>query len=176
MSAVSAESDPYEILQVNRSAEPEVIRAAYRALAAKWHPDRGPSPDRMISINGAWQILGDPRRRAEHDASSAMPAVPGPVPSHREPGGTGIPIRRPHDEPPSDSLIDFGRYAGWRVSALVEHDPDYAVWLARTPIGRRLSAEIDAALVRREAQAAALAPPPPQPRRSFLRRRLVEAR
>jgi len=32
--------DPYRILQVAPSAEQEVIQAAYRALALKYHPDR----------------------------------------------------------------------------------------------------------------------------------------
>ncbi|MEX1169585.1 MAG: J domain-containing protein, partial [Chloroflexota bacterium] len=56
--------DPYEILQVQRSALPEVVRAAYRALAWKYHPDRGAPSDRMVAINEAWRILGNPVRRA----------------------------------------------------------------------------------------------------------------
>lgn len=58
----------------------------------------------------------------------------------------------------SGSVLDFGRYSGWTVGALVDHDPNYLGWLARTPIGRRLAPEINAALERRAAETAALQP------------------
>lgn len=49
----------------------EVIRAAYRVLAQKHHPDVNPSPDAarvMQLLNEAWEVLSDERRRAAHDA------------------------------------------------------------------------------------------------------------
>jgi curved DNA-binding protein CbpA len=52
--------DLYEVLQVDRGAEPEVIRAAYRALARRNHPDFGGDARRMATINEAWNVLGDP--------------------------------------------------------------------------------------------------------------------
>jgi hypothetical protein len=60
----------YDNLKVARNAPTEVIRAAYRALAQKHHPDVNISPDSarvMRLLNEAWAILGDPQRRAEHD-------------------------------------------------------------------------------------------------------------
>jgi curved DNA-binding protein CbpA len=71
------EHDPYKILQVDHEAEDEVIQAAYRRLAQKYHPDRSPGPDaaaRMVAINAAWDILRDPARRAEHDRKRSAPA------------------------------------------------------------------------------------------------------
>ena len=62
-------------------------------------------------------------------------------------------------------MLDFGRYAGWTVGSLVDQDPDYLEWLARTPIGRRLSNEIDAALALRAAELAAHPAGEPEPRR-----------
>ena len=62
--------DPYEILQVSRNAEPEVIEAAYRRLARKYHPDinnESYSSDRMLRINWAYDILSDPIRRSRYD-------------------------------------------------------------------------------------------------------------
>lgn len=53
-----------------RTAPTEVIRAAYRALAQKYHPDVSVSADServMKILNEAWAILGDPQLRAEHD-------------------------------------------------------------------------------------------------------------
>ena len=60
----------YEILQVKDFAEPEVIKASYKALSMKYHPDinKAASPDIMVSINEAYEILKDPNRKAAYDA------------------------------------------------------------------------------------------------------------
>lgn len=65
-------SDPYKVLQVDPEAEAEVIEAAYRRLARKYHPDVSPDPEsnqKMIAINQAWEQLRDPVRRAAVDRS-----------------------------------------------------------------------------------------------------------
>lgn len=70
-------ADPYKVLQVDPEAEDEVIAAAYRRLARKYHPDTA-GPDaapRMAAINAAWEILGDPSRRAALDRERAVPAA-----------------------------------------------------------------------------------------------------
>lgn len=62
--------DPYKVLQVDHEAEDEVIEAAYRRLARKYHPDVATGPDaqeRMVRINQAWELLRDPVRRAAVD-------------------------------------------------------------------------------------------------------------
>lgn len=63
-------SDYYKILQVDPSAEPEVIKAAYKNLAKKYHDDHNKSKDaheRMVELNEAYECLSDPIRRAEYD-------------------------------------------------------------------------------------------------------------
>lgn len=61
----------YDNLKVARDAPPEVIRAAYKTLSQKYHPDRnGNSPEaiRVIQIiNSAYAILSNPEKRREHD-------------------------------------------------------------------------------------------------------------
>lgn len=32
---------------------------------------------------------------------------------------------------PEPDVIDFGRYAGWRIADVARHDPDYLRWLSR---------------------------------------------
>src|ERR1035437_6356523 len=61
--------DLYEILQVHPRAEAEVVRVAHRTLARKYHPEHGGDAVRMTQINDAWDVLGDPARRAGYDAS-----------------------------------------------------------------------------------------------------------
>ena len=59
--------DAYKVLQVDPEADLEVIQAAYRRLAQKYHPDRvmaGADGDvaalRMVELNAAWDQLRDP--------------------------------------------------------------------------------------------------------------------
>lgn len=64
------DEDLYEVLQVSRKAEQEVIDAAYRRLARKYHPDANPGgvdDARMKRINAAYEVLRDPESRAEYD-------------------------------------------------------------------------------------------------------------
>lgn len=61
----------YDSLKVTEDAPPEVIRAAYRALSLKYHPDRcggsAQSQRMMQSLNEAYAVLSDARRRANYD-------------------------------------------------------------------------------------------------------------
>src|SRR3981081_4494583 len=65
-------SDPslYEVLQVDRRAEPEVVEAAYRRLARKYPPDTSGLDDggrRMKELSAAYEVLRDQARRAAYD-------------------------------------------------------------------------------------------------------------
>ena len=71
---MTAQPDLYKLLQVDSEADPEVIQAAYRRLAQKFHPDLATgvgAAERMVAINGAWEVLGDPGRRAAYDRQLA---------------------------------------------------------------------------------------------------------
>jgi len=62
--------DYYEILQVHFLAEQDVIEAAYRRLAQKYHPDKNKSSaaaEKMKTINKAHDVLGDPDKRKQYD-------------------------------------------------------------------------------------------------------------
>ncbi|MGK5068023.1 Chaperone protein DnaJ [compost metagenome] len=61
----------YDNLKVARLAPQEVIRAAYKALSQKYHPDKNPGDEKaariMAILNSAYGTLSDPQRRKEHD-------------------------------------------------------------------------------------------------------------
>ncbi|HEX7382139.1 MAG TPA: J domain-containing protein [Nevskiaceae bacterium] len=65
----------YETLKVAQDAPPEVIRAAYRALSQKHHPDRHAedihAERTMQFINAAYDVLSDPVRRRDYDRQMA---------------------------------------------------------------------------------------------------------
>jgi DnaJ-class molecular chaperone len=61
----------YDNLKVARNAPPEVIRAAYKTLSQRFHPDRNAgneSSTRIFQIiSTAYEVLSDPVKRKEHD-------------------------------------------------------------------------------------------------------------
>jgi len=61
----------YEVLEVERTAAEGELKAAFRKLAMKWHPDRNPgdktSETRFKEINEAYEVLKDPDKRAAYD-------------------------------------------------------------------------------------------------------------
>jgi hypothetical protein len=70
--------DYYKILQVDPLAEAEVIDAAYRRLARKYHPDVYAGPDaseRMRELNLAYSIIGNAARRLAYDAARQREAA-----------------------------------------------------------------------------------------------------
>ena len=76
--------DYYQVLQVTPAADPEVIEAAYKRLAFKYHADRNPAPDahaRMVLINEAYETLSGVERRAAYDRDrAAWEPTAGPPP------------------------------------------------------------------------------------------------
>jgi molecular chaperone DnaJ len=62
--------DPYELLGVDRDADADAVKKAYRRLARQYHPDVNPDPeaqDRFKEISRAYEILSDPQKRAAYD-------------------------------------------------------------------------------------------------------------
>jgi curved DNA-binding protein CbpA len=101
---MTAPADPYKILQVDSEAEDEVIQAAYRRLAQKYHPDvAGPAgAERMSAINTAWELLRDPNRRAAYDRER-MAAGMRSVAGGRSSGGAADAGSKPGSVPTSDA-------------------------------------------------------------------------
>lgn len=135
--------DPYRILQVQPGADPDVVRAAYRVLARKLHPDAGAPMDpdaerRMTDLNWAYAVVRDPLRLArwESEHRRAPPPTPSQDPTHGAPRG-------PLGADGAGLRLDFGRYEGWTLGEVVRRDPDYLDWLRRHASGARYRDAID---------------------------------
>jgi curved DNA-binding protein CbpA len=131
--------DAYQVLNVRQDAHEVVVRAAFRALAALYHPDAGEvkgGTARMAELNDAYAQIRTPARRAVYDLRrqaantlTARAATRAPAP-RRAQGATG-------------GVLDFGRYEGWTIADLALQDPDYLKWLGRHSSGIRYRREIE---------------------------------
>lgn len=67
--------DYYKILGVEKSASEAEIKSAYRKLAKQYHPDKNPgdkkAEEKFKEINEAYEVLGEPTKRAKYDKLGA---------------------------------------------------------------------------------------------------------
>jgi curved DNA-binding protein CbpA len=148
---LSTARDHYKVLQIDVNADPEVITAAFRALAKQLHPDRAATTRddaRMAALNQAYAVLRDPAQRRIYDAERALRATaPGrragaakakEVQAHavgEETNGSRMPTR-----------LDFGKHAGATLQEIADTDRAYLEWLSQHSSGIRFRREIAAIL------------------------------
>ena len=88
--------DPYQLLGVPHGASGGEITRAWRQRAAAEHPDRRPgdaaAPARFRALTEAYQVLGDPARRAAYDRT--LGNQPGPGAAASDSPAAGAPARR----------------------------------------------------------------------------------
>jgi molecular chaperone DnaJ len=69
--------DYYEVLGVERQADEQAIKSAYRRLAHQYHPDKNPgnkqAEDRFKEASEAYEVLSDPTKRARYDRYGHVP-------------------------------------------------------------------------------------------------------
>lgn len=142
--------DPYRILGVLPEADPDVVRAAYRVLARKLHPDNQAGPmdlvtDRKIKdLNWAYAQVRDPAAR-HHFEQQRVASAPATAAEPRTHGAA-------HTDDEYDATktkLDFGRYVGWTLRDVAKRDIEYVQWLRRHASGARYRAAIDQLLAER---------------------------
>jgi molecular chaperone DnaJ len=78
--------DYYEILGLDKNADFETIKKAYRALALQYHPDRNPGDEGAVvkfkDVQEAYDILSDPQKKSEYDKKQFVPPFPTFEPSN----------------------------------------------------------------------------------------------
>src|ERR1700746_766819 len=69
--ATTTKQDYYELLGVSRKASAKEIRAAFRKLARKYHPDLNPgdksSEEKFKHLQEAYDVLSDSKKRQMYD-------------------------------------------------------------------------------------------------------------
>jgi len=164
--------DLYEILDVSPDADARSIRAAYRTLARRCHPDLTGDPQaarHMAELNAAFEVLGNLGRRAAYDqvrrqaarsagvdrreraARSETRAAPGSAAGYGSHAGQEGSWTRAGNRQsagygsqaaPSGSILPFGRYQGWSLGEIARADPYYLVWLEGRSDGRPYAEEV----------------------------------
>lgn len=148
-SHMALERDAYEVLQVHPRADPRVVEAAYGVLASIYGSETDgaqQSQQRMAELEEAYDAVRTAERRAlydqhrhRHEVMEAALATPyHPFAAQSSPAGADT----------ASGVLDFGRYEGWTIPQLAQHDPDYLRWLSRHSSGIRFRRQIDEALRR----------------------------
>lgn len=112
----------YEVLMVTNDAPPEVIRAAYKALLQKWHPDRNSheaAHEITALLNRAYAELSDSGRRLAYDEwlASGSPDM-AQAPSVLKPKGSPFIVDEEKARPVLEKLAARTR---WKMSAWQKH-------------------------------------------------------
>jgi len=98
-------ADYYETLGVKRDASPDDLKKAFRHLARKYHPDLNKgskeAEEKFKEINEAYQVLGDPTKKAQYDQVHTLSSNPGMLPV------TSLPV-----------MTIFSGISGWAIFSM----------------------------------------------------------
>jgi hypothetical protein len=116
----------YDVLEVSPKASPEVIRAAYKSLMQRHHPDKiqqaTAQAGQAALISQAYEVLSDPQKRAAYDQSLLIP-----------PAMSGAPIARNVRTAPAKVAHKSSRYAWFLIVCIVVAGSLLLLWPSRNP-------------------------------------------
>lgn len=108
--------DYYRVLEVDTDAGADAIRAAYRRLARRWHPDQNPEEgalERFQRLTEAYGALSDAERRARYDAQRAGGGRAPPRAAERKRPITCSDCGRPTAQPRLRTFRSVASYVIW---------------------------------------------------------------
>ncbi|KAH8044915.1 hypothetical protein JL722_14484 [Aureococcus anophagefferens] len=82
LAVVAAASDYYKTLGIDKKATKKEVKAAYRTLALKWHPDKNPddraaAEQKFREVAEAYEVLSDDEQRRQYDSVGGIPGFGG---------------------------------------------------------------------------------------------------
>lgn len=117
----------YEILNLSSDAEPEKIRKQYRVLVIACHPDKFTDPgekaraeERIKEINEAYEVLGDPIKRARYDRRRSSQSIPFSSHSHSRPKPPPNSTRRVQKDESNHLHYEFHGLRGDRLEVGID--------------------------------------------------------
>ncbi len=133
----------YDALGLRRDCPQSAIRAAYRRLVLKYHPDRSKDPsttEKFLEVSTAYEVLGNPERRKEYDRllgiraqlrdKKANPRTEPPKAQEEDRSRTDAPRPKPESSIAADvaqlvSVFGKGRFreAEALAKAILDRDP-----------------------------------------------------
>ena len=132
--------DYYAILGIDKKADEKAIKAAYRKLARKFHPDVNPNnkeaEEKFKQVSEAYEVLSDEKKRKLYDqygsnweAASKM-GDQGPF-SYQSPGGFRVDFGDGNVPPGFETIFEtfFGGGMGRNIYHAVAHDVEQSVSL-----------------------------------------------
>lgn len=132
----------YDALEVSPNASPEVIRAAYKSLIQRFHPDKNPGDEavaaRAAAIVQAYRILSDAGERAEYNLSLQCAALQGALVDQAAWPGAGFDRAR---DPPRDRL----RIGFWLLLLLIAAG---VIWAVVSITGKKIEPRAELVSIR----------------------------
>lgn len=128
----------YDTLEVSPQASPEVIRAAYKSLMQRFHPDKHPGNGAMAERAGlitlAYDTVSDSARRSAYD-QSLKAARQTDSPSSQAAPGRSRPLR------PSPRHAAAGQHSAmaffWGIVVVIVVAGGLSLWLLKSNAGRK---------------------------------------
>ncbi|HEX5785250.1 MAG TPA: J domain-containing protein [Burkholderiaceae bacterium] len=109
----------YETLEVSPKASPEVIRAAFKSLMQRHHPDRHPGDEaaalKAAQVASAYEVLSDPAKRADYDAKLRRQQAPAAASS---PAARRAPVRTTRSPRAASRLPSVSKAFPWGAVGL----------------------------------------------------------
>ena len=124
----------YEILEVSPKASAEVIRAAYKSLMQRVHPDKSPTDtamaERAAQIVQAYERLSDPARRAEYDRELDLGLRASAVNRYNPHNSSRMRASSPEEMPERNSrfvwyaglILAVILFSGWSIKTMLNTD------------------------------------------------------